>query len=473
MAGIRPQNLRQVAALSALLALALGPAVPLRASEEAVKKIEGFKKRFVGGSPDVRAGAVEDLTGSDDLQITRRIVEDAFNDQESVVNLAGVKVLSGIKDPASIDWLITPPLKSDKAQVRYLTVETLTHLTDARVNPALMEALKDGNWLTVASAVRGLAARKVADAAPALLPLLENKDQRLRVVAADALAELKAPGAGPALAKLLDGDKEWRVKVAAAEGLVKLKFVDGLATLKRQRQTSEGRIKDDLAQAIKALTPADPAGDDKGTDDYKDYDLKYYGVGSNSKRLLFIIDCSDSMKTPMGLSAKKVDLEEGCESTRLGIVQSELIRALNQLQKSAGAKFNIIFVHTQNDVWQKTMVPATPEKVGLAIKHVKRQKASGRTNLCDALCAALAIEDGGAIDLKDADLKEDPDTIFVLSDGEPNDGKYKRMNDILDAVRDVNQYARVRIHSIGTGDSNFLKELAKQNGGSFVSKLEF
>ena len=77
------------------------------------------------------------------------------------------------------------------------------------------------------------------------------------------------------------------------------------------------------------------------------------------------------------------------------------------------------------------------------------------------------------MDLKPEDLKEAPDTVFVLSDGNPNDGKIKRQSDILEAVREFNRFARARIHGIGTGESGFLEELAKQNGGTFVKKVEF
>ena len=137
--------------------------------------------------------------------------------------------------------------------------------------------------------------------------------------------------------------------------------------------------------------------------------------------------------------------------------------------------FNMIFVHSQNDVWQKTLVPADDAKVELAIKHIKRQKASGRTNLCDALLTALEIEDGGAVDLKPEEMKEAPDTVFVLSDGgeDSNEGKFKRTSDIQAAVREVNRYARVRIHAITTGEALFLKELAEANGGTFSSKVGF
>ena len=87
---------------------------------------------------------------------------------------------------------------------------------------------------------------------------------------------------------------------------------------------------------------------------------------------------------------------------------------------------------------------------------------------------ALAIEDGGAVDLKPEDMKESPDTLFVLSDGlEPNEGKYKHPEDLMDVIQDINRFARVQIHCISTGHGDFLKALAGQNHGTYIEKVEF
>ena len=110
------------------------------------------------------------------------------------------------------------------------------------------------------------------------------------------------------------------------------------------------------------------------------------------------------MSAVLGYTTKRPLLEEGCESTKLGVCQSELIRAVQQIGKEGG-KFNMIFVHSQNDVWQKALVPADDARVALAVKHIKRQKPSGRTNLCDALLSALAIDDRCAVHPKLGDPK--------------------------------------------------------------------
>lgn len=464
MEGVR-QSRFQVAHLAcpAWAGLAWVLAVPLAASE----RLKDFQERFAQGGPEVRVAAVEDLVEPKDLADTQKVVHAAFDDPESVVNLAAVRLLARLKDGPSIDWLLQTPLKSGKMQVRYLAVETLARLDDPRVPAALSERLADASWLVAASAARGLAARKANPEAPKILALLRHKDQRVRVAAVDALAELGCKEALPELLRLLESDKEWRVRSAVCDALRLLKAADALPQVRKLMQGAEGRLKDDLRRTAQALQEGGAGGEE-----LKGYGLQYHGIGTSSQRLLFIVDCSESMKHPIGNSAKTVELEEGCEATKLGVCQSELIRALQQLQKEGG-KFNMIFVHSQNDVWEKALMPATPEQVTRAIKHIKRQTPTGRTNLCDALAFALMIEDGGAVDLTPEDMKDTPDTVFLLSDGDPNEGKFKRPSDILESVREFNRYARVRIHGIGTGEARFLKDLAGQNGGVFVSKVEF
>ena len=465
MEGFRPQALA--------LAVALCAAAPLAASE-ASKGLDAFARRFVSESPDVRAGAVEDLSDLDDLEVTKRVANAAFKDAESMVNMAGVNVLSRLKDSKSIDWLLQTPLKSEKMQVRYLTVATLSRLSDPRLADRLLPCLDDPAWLVVATAAQALGEKRASQARDGLVALLGHKDQRVRIAAVDALGLLGDASVQGDLMKLLAADKEWRVKAALCEALCRLKAVDAVPSLRNQLQKAEGRLKDDFSRAVCALVAVEAEAHKGGkpVEGVEAYDFHYEGIGSSSKRVVFLMDCSQSMDVQIGYSAKKVELEEGCESTKLGVCQSELIRALQQLQKTGGM-FNIVFVHSQNDIWEKQLVPATPEKVDQAVKHIKRQKASGRTNLCDALLAVLEIQDGGAVDLKPEDLKEAPDTVFVLSDGNPNDGKIKRQSDILEAVREFNRFARARIHGIGTGESGFLEELAKQNGGTFVKKVEF
>jgi hypothetical protein len=68
---------------------------------------------------------------------------------------------------------------------------------------------------------------------------------------------------------------------------------------------------------------------------------------------------------------------------------------------------------------------------------------------------------------------EDPDadTILLLTDGEPNLGKFIAPADILREVSARNRWRRVAISTVSVGqDSDFLKALAAQNFGSYVRR---
>ncbi len=477
------ENLRhrplQVALALAVLCGWLG--LPAGASPEGAKRLGIFKEAFQSPSAEVRQAAVEDLVDAEDLEVCKRVVSEVFKDPESVVVQAGVRLLGKVKNQACLDWLLQSPVKSENAQVRTLTLEALGRMggmettagmDDPRIVEILEARLTDPHWLVAATAARSLGDRKSVASVAKIRTLLQHKDQRVRVSGCDVLAQLGDAGSWKELARLITEDKEWRVKSAACDALRALKATEALSSLRSQAQKEDGRLKDDLRAAIQALQQEGEKKD--GDEELKGYGIQYHGIGSNSKRVVFILDCSTSMGSPLGYTTKRPELEEGCEATKLGVCQSELIRAVQQIGK-AGGKFNMIFVHSQNDVWQKTLLQAAPEKVELATKHIKRQKASGRTNLCDALLTALEIEDGGAVDLKPEEMKEAADTVFILSDGgeDSNEGKYKRLSDILEVVRGVNRYARVRIHAITTGEARFLKDLTGENQGTFASKVAF
>ena len=63
------------------------------------------------------------------------------------------------------------------------------------------------------------------------------------------------------------------------------------------------------------------------------------------------------------------------------------------------------------------------------------------------------------------------DAIYLLSDGAPNAGKFEEMGDILREIKKLNKTRRVQIHCVSLArDSDLLKELAEQNGGTYVQR---
>lgn len=315
----------------------------------------------------------------------------------------------------------------------------------------------------------------------ALKPLLKIAKGKNAGAAAAALEALGAypddKGAFSALKKALGKKRPWQLAAAAIAGLEKRHKVDTIDVLVKALKKLDGRLLADACKALKTLT-----GQDLGlkAKDWKNWwaavkkgftmpdkaalakrkekgpkvrnatksrNPSYYGSEVVSKRITFIVDFSGSM------SAKMKTLEG--ESTRLELAKSELIKVVKGLSKSA--YFNLIFFGTSFKAWQKTIVKASKGIKSKAIQHTQTAAGMGGTNIYDPLEKAL----------------QDPnvDTIYLLSDGSPGSGKFTVPSDILREIKKINATRRIVIHTISFGsDSQFLKDLAKQNGGNYIKR---
>jgi len=204
----------------------------------------------------------------------------------------------------------------------------------------------------------------------------------------------------------------------------------------------------------------------------------FFGMEVNTDRFVFILDVSGSMKIKdpfpeeqgnpdkdrggTGVGAKKKpkkpsqdDIPE--ERRRLSRVQKELITVINKLPSST--RFNIVSFNHQVGTWEKNLVTASPRNKQKAIAYVKGFKAEGETYTDEALDAAFAIEQ--------------IDSIFLLSDGAPKrNGKLMNTTPILEKLRNVNRFRRVRINAVtfmqcGSNLRRFMKRISSQNNGVY------
>ena len=97
-------------------------------------------------------------------------------------------------------------------------------------------------------------------------------------------------------------------------------------------------------------------------------------------------------------------------------------------------------------------------KAKAASAWLARQKAKGAGAIYDTLVAALN--------------DDEVDTVYLLSDGVPSFGTVKRDYRILQEIRRLNRWRRVRIHTILLGkkgtDRKFMRDLAALTGGLAV-----
>lgn len=171
---------------------------------------------------------------------------------------------------------------------------------------------------------------------------------------------------------------------------------------------------------------------------------QYYGIEIHSKRLLFILDHSSSMKDPWyGMP-------------RLDRAKGELIKAIRALP--GDVEFGIVAFHTRVHQWNNGLVEATVENKDLAIEFVRGLGYGDRTNTYGALRTALDY---------DADLE----AVYLLTDGKPTIGELVSHQSILMDILHRNRFRHLNLNTIGVAvdgfTQGFLKRLADESGGQF------
>ena len=143
------------------------------------------------------------------------------------------------------------------------------------------------------------------------------------------------------------------------------------------------------------------------------------------------------------------------ENARLKRAVAETLKVIGKL--GSQARINVILFESAVTRWKKGLVPVN-RRTRTALKgYLRNKNERGGTNLFDALEMAL--------------LTKDVDSIYLLSDGNPNEGKFIRSDDILRAVRDLNRVRHITIHGIALGyESDLLRDLAAQSGGTYTRR---
>lgn len=157
-------------------------------------------------------------------------------------------------------------------------------------------------------------------------------------------------------------------------------------------------------------------------------------------------------------------------SNKLDKVKKRLIPVIEGLEE--GATFTMIFFGTKTRKWRNIMVPANKRNKKNAISFIKDIKPRGETNISMALEEAFKLAGEGTSNPGEPlNVK----TIVLLTDGSPTIGKIRKPGDIIDKTAEWNSLRRVNINTIGLGshsNSDFLRKLAEENGGTFVEHLD-
>jgi hypothetical protein len=166
----------------------------------------------------------------------------------------------------------------------------------------------------------------------------------------------------------------------------------------------------------------------------------YYGIGIYARRVIFVLDTSGSMR-----------------GQRLASARQELIKTIEGLPP--GTSFNVVSFNSTLAVWNRSLMPATKEVKAKACQWIAVQEAEGDTHTFDALRTTL---------------DQQPEAIYLLTDGKPKGGTIGEPKAILQALQQTNRYRRTSIHVIGVHPgpeeslfSQFLVALAAQNWGQY------
>ncbi len=225
------------------------------------------------------------------------------------------------------------------------------------------------------------------------------------------------------------------------------------------------------------------------------YDLNL----ANETKIIFLIDISSSMGDYDGKVLEKQHLKNVVVGTAEILIDEavdfpvsdvvELFRkpqkpALNKLDKvknrlipvieglEENATFTIIYFGTKTRKWRNSMVPANRRNKKNAISFIKDIKPRGETNISMALEDAFKLAGKGAVN---PNVPINVKTIVLLTDGSPTIGKIRKPDDIINKTAEWNSLRRININTIGLGshsNTEFLRKLAEENGGTFVEHLD-
>lgn len=348
--------------------------------------------------------------------------------------------------------------------------------------------------------------------------LTKEKEPTVRVAILEALSNKKGPGVESALLEALKSDV-WQLQLVALQAVEKQKLISAVEGVIEGMAKADGRVLHEFQRVLTALT-----GVDKGImpdawkawwDQNKEavrggtYEPRpeekagkagalttFFGVPITSKRVIFVLDRSGSMSATadFDLPADKGeadlpdDLKKPAGSRQIDIARWQLKKALFRMPD--GAFFNLIFYGSGFEVYRDRMIKLDKTSRRDAFAYIDQTEPKGGTNIFDSLEKALSYSIG-----EDGRLKKDgADTVYLMSDGMPGQGKYIAAGDICREIKAMNEKTKIAIHTIlidaGAGGNvvvrrvngkevpqpkpegpteaeQLMKRLAEENGGTF------
>ena len=402
------------------------------------------------------------LAGAGDGERRTWLAVAATGDASPAVRAAAVAALGRLADPGDLET-VRKVLRADRvARVRYEALAALGHWPRGDVADAVAGALGDEAWEVRSLAGAFCAAAGFADRAGPLVEALAKEKGRLRTDLDEdlhALFGVRFYGdAGMWRRWLADNADAVAAKSAAAAGARDrpLGPLDGWAGNPGGAGTKEG------------VAPEAEEGRNRTS--------SFYGIDTTSNRVLFVVDISRSMLDPSvarpptatGGASRFASPEGGA---RIDVARWQLHRAVEALPEDA--VFNLVVFSESYRSWKEGMTAASARNKAAAHAFIDALPPNGTTNIADSLDEAFDLAGAGPLAVPGA--KDPPglavDTVFLLSDGNPNRGRLCDLGALLESVAARNLRARIVFHAVGIGEvagSEFLRDLAGRTGGRYV-----
>ncbi|MCZ6688349.1 MAG: HEAT repeat domain-containing protein [Planctomycetota bacterium] len=418
--------------------------------------------------PRVRRMLARGLGRIRNLEVRAWLVERGLGHPRATARRLAARAFGEAEDLTAADGLIDRVRDRD-ASVRESAVWALGRIRAQEASDEVARALRgDRSWKVRAAAADALARMLRHHAAPKIQAALMDDDPRVRLAALEALEQI-APGDARREAIGALEDPEWIVRCTGTEVLARLGTKEAVGPLIERLILASGREVRDLWKALQAITGRDLGADPEawkiwweangpsweprqgtprpGREESTRERVTYYQIPIWSDRVVFVMDLSESMNQKIGGVA------------RVDRAREELGRALAALPRSC--RYNLIRFRSEPEALSPQLLrPSAANRIA-TLRWLGAP--GGGTNIYDALDLAIRAGQG--------------DTIFLLTDGAPSRGTYKNKGEILESIREINRFRKVRIHTIGISShavstrwKGLLEGLASGTGGECVTR---
>ena len=288
-----------------------------------------------------------------------------------------------------------------------------------------------------------------------VVALLDHQDYRIAMIAAESLGHYQRTKAIEVIEKQVERP-EWETvygfRFSVIRALVEMDDPKAFKVLRTLRQRTDGLLAHKMGEVLSKVPPIESKDGTLKLDRTAPSSLerlrmsrpRYYGIPINSKRVLFVMDRTCSMKSAIN------------DGTKLGHAKDILKDAIEQLPEDY--KFGVLTFDNKVHQWTDQLMLATSENKKDAIRYVQKQKVGDdRKNVHGALKRSLEFDDA---------LEE----VFLLTEGIPKVGPSPE--NIIDEIVFRNQLRHIKINVIGVGlnlqSRNFLQTLAAKCNGAFL-----